>query len=135
MSPVLNAVARLRAALDLLHAIRTGLVDARPATPGRPATLMQPTSNSRSARPRAEEPLSGLCGCRLRRIRNNSGSVPNPSGRGQTPECERDYEPDAGATMILSTFGAQLEELPMVMVLLPAFSWTVTSTVSYWSQL
>ena len=27
-------------ALDLLRAIRTGLVDARPATPGRPATLM-----------------------------------------------------------------------------------------------
>ena len=32
--------ADLDPALDLLRAIRAGLVDARPATPGRPATLM-----------------------------------------------------------------------------------------------
>lgn len=32
--------ADLDSALGLLRAIRTGLVDARPATPGRPATLM-----------------------------------------------------------------------------------------------
>ena len=31
---------KLDASLELLRTIRTGLVDARPATPGRPATLM-----------------------------------------------------------------------------------------------